>query len=388
MSEKFDPYQEWLDIPADGQPNNHYRLLGLDLYEDDPATIEAAVDQRMEHVRTFQLGQHMQESQEILSQLAAAKVCLCNEERKATYDEELRQQQENGDASSIAVAEEDVDQADGDHGDDDHGDFGFAAEDADSSLASSDTARGEKPASSGGGLLRNKIVIQIVMVTFGGVAALGISMMVGIGGSSPPPPDKNKTFSDTEDDSSTLIGTDRPANQPPLPEPKIDDVKEDVVNPFDDSENSTKDESDPFADRDGEAEDTFNPFEDNSGPDEETSNPFEEKTDNPFEVDGDNPFSEEPDPFEEEKPTREEIVEDDPFQPVDEEDASKDGAVGDKSNDKEPPQEEAEEENPFGETVEDDAKSDDDSADDNPFGETVEDDADSGDTEEEENPFG
>ena len=33
MSEKFDPYHEWLGIPASEQPPNHYRLLGTTLFE-------------------------------------------------------------------------------------------------------------------------------------------------------------------------------------------------------------------------------------------------------------------------------------------------------------------------------------------------------------------
>ena len=31
----FDPYHEWLGIPPDEQPANHYRLLGLELFEED-----------------------------------------------------------------------------------------------------------------------------------------------------------------------------------------------------------------------------------------------------------------------------------------------------------------------------------------------------------------
>ncbi len=29
----FDPYHKWLGIPPDEQPANHYRLLGLELFE-------------------------------------------------------------------------------------------------------------------------------------------------------------------------------------------------------------------------------------------------------------------------------------------------------------------------------------------------------------------
>ena len=35
MPESFDPYHRWLGIPPREQPPNHYRLLGIDLFEAD-----------------------------------------------------------------------------------------------------------------------------------------------------------------------------------------------------------------------------------------------------------------------------------------------------------------------------------------------------------------
>ena len=36
MAEKFDPYHEWLGIPASEQPPDHYRLLGsCQIYKQD-----------------------------------------------------------------------------------------------------------------------------------------------------------------------------------------------------------------------------------------------------------------------------------------------------------------------------------------------------------------
>ena len=40
--ETFDPYWEWLEIPAEDQPPSYYRLLGLEDFEDDLAAIDAA----------------------------------------------------------------------------------------------------------------------------------------------------------------------------------------------------------------------------------------------------------------------------------------------------------------------------------------------------------
>jgi len=90
VAEPFDPYHKWLGISPKDQPPNHYRLLGIDLFEADLDVIEAAVAQRISHVRTYHLGAHGDLSQKILNEIAVAKVCLLHPEKKAAYDEELR----------------------------------------------------------------------------------------------------------------------------------------------------------------------------------------------------------------------------------------------------------------------------------------------------------
>ena len=44
MSVSFDPYHKWLGILPKDQPPHHYRLLGLETFEDDLQVIEAAAD--------------------------------------------------------------------------------------------------------------------------------------------------------------------------------------------------------------------------------------------------------------------------------------------------------------------------------------------------------
>ncbi len=88
--EEFDPYRKWLGIPSSEQPPNHYRLLGIGLFEDDADTIASAADRQMAHVRTFQTGPHSALSQKLLNELAAARVALLNDAKKAAYDEQLR----------------------------------------------------------------------------------------------------------------------------------------------------------------------------------------------------------------------------------------------------------------------------------------------------------
>jgi hypothetical protein len=90
MPGRFDPYHLWLGVPPDEQPPNHYRLLGLTLFEDNPEVIRDAATQRIAHVRTYQLGPHADVSQCILNDLASAKVCLSDPVKKAAYDAGLR----------------------------------------------------------------------------------------------------------------------------------------------------------------------------------------------------------------------------------------------------------------------------------------------------------
>lgn len=60
MAQAFDPYHKWPGIAPKDQPPNHYRLLGIELFEDD------------------------------CDELAAARVCLLKPEGKAEYDARLR----------------------------------------------------------------------------------------------------------------------------------------------------------------------------------------------------------------------------------------------------------------------------------------------------------
>lgn len=104
MPESFDPYRKWLGIPPAEQPPNHYRLLGVGLFEDDPDTIAGAADRQMGHVRTFQTGPHSALSQRLLNEISAARVCLLNAEKKSAYDARLRGEQAARQAPPSAVA--------------------------------------------------------------------------------------------------------------------------------------------------------------------------------------------------------------------------------------------------------------------------------------------
>ncbi|MBI1900739.1 MAG: LamG domain-containing protein [Planctomycetia bacterium] len=90
MADDFDPYYKWLGIPPAEQPANHYRLLGVALFEPDQDVIEAAADRQMAHVQTYKTGKHSALSQKVLNELAAAKICLLAKAKKAAYDLALK----------------------------------------------------------------------------------------------------------------------------------------------------------------------------------------------------------------------------------------------------------------------------------------------------------
>lgn len=90
MADLFDPYYVWLGIPADEQPANHYRLLGLRAFESNADVIDHAADRQMAHLRSFSTGERAVLAQRLLNEIAAARVCLLDAKAKADYDARLR----------------------------------------------------------------------------------------------------------------------------------------------------------------------------------------------------------------------------------------------------------------------------------------------------------
>lgn len=90
--EGFDPYYTWLGIPPHEQPPNHYRLLGLALFEANPDVIDNAASRQANHLRSVSTGPRAAFAQVILNRVAAAKICLLDVGRKAEYDAGLHNQ--------------------------------------------------------------------------------------------------------------------------------------------------------------------------------------------------------------------------------------------------------------------------------------------------------
>jgi hypothetical protein len=99
----FDPYYLWLGIPPNQQPPDHYRLLGLQVFEGNPEVIRAAVMRQSAHLKTYQLGQHADLTQKLLNEVSTAKACLLDPRRKASYDARLRDETETPQATAIPL---------------------------------------------------------------------------------------------------------------------------------------------------------------------------------------------------------------------------------------------------------------------------------------------
>lgn len=90
MAVEFDPYLEWLQVPAGQHPPTRYQLLGLADFESDPERIRRAALDRMASVRRYQMGQRAALALQIQGELAAAFECLRTPADKERYDLELR----------------------------------------------------------------------------------------------------------------------------------------------------------------------------------------------------------------------------------------------------------------------------------------------------------
>jgi len=90
MAKKFDPYDKWFNIPAGEQPPDHYRLLGIDRFESETAVINEAAEQRVAFLHDVATGPQVAMTQRLLNEVAAARLCLTDPEKKSAYDAKLR----------------------------------------------------------------------------------------------------------------------------------------------------------------------------------------------------------------------------------------------------------------------------------------------------------
>lgn len=205
MDQVFDPYRKWLGIPASDQPAHHYRLLGIELFETDPDVISNAADGRMAQVKSFQTGKYAADSQRILNQIAAAKICLLDPQKKCEYDLQLQQR-----LASTTGAEAGNSAAEGDLGM-----FDFAA-------AVSSTRGTSLPASK---LKTSKAKKQPwpIYAAAGGLVVAGVAALFAVLHAGPPADDSRQSARADSPSKPEAKPAARPESSPPAKmEAKVD----------------------------------------------------------------------------------------------------------------------------------------------------------------------
>ncbi len=90
MPQSFDPYLVWLSIRDPQRPPNHYRLLGVELFEADPEVLAHAAKRQLNYLQSLRDSEHAADAEQLAAELVAAAQCLGNAEAKAVYDSQLR----------------------------------------------------------------------------------------------------------------------------------------------------------------------------------------------------------------------------------------------------------------------------------------------------------
>ena len=90
----FDYLHKWLGIPPEEQPPNHYRLLGISLFESDADVIDAAADKQLLFLHDLVNGEHGEVAEELSNQICAVRLLLLNADKKQAYDRTLQAQRD------------------------------------------------------------------------------------------------------------------------------------------------------------------------------------------------------------------------------------------------------------------------------------------------------
>lgn len=115
MAKQLDVYRDWLGITETARPLNHYQLLRLKQFEDNPAKVREHYRKMNAHVRKYAAGDYAKQSQDLLNELARAMLCLTDSRRKIEYDASLgRERKTEGKRRTleeILIAEKVIDTA-------------------------------------------------------------------------------------------------------------------------------------------------------------------------------------------------------------------------------------------------------------------------------------
>ena len=89
MSGTFDPYLKWLGIRGERGRINHYRLLGLELFESDLEVIAGAAERQIRHVESFATTDHADMCKQVIAEIRQARDCLLDPKQRAAYDKKI-----------------------------------------------------------------------------------------------------------------------------------------------------------------------------------------------------------------------------------------------------------------------------------------------------------
>ncbi|MFP6764723.1 MAG: LamG-like jellyroll fold domain-containing protein, partial [Planctomycetaceae bacterium] len=90
MADSFDPWHVWLGVSPQQQPPNHYRLLGMTLFEHNEDVIDTAASRQSAALREQSSGKHVDQAEQVLAQIATARACLLHRKHRTRYDQQLR----------------------------------------------------------------------------------------------------------------------------------------------------------------------------------------------------------------------------------------------------------------------------------------------------------
>jgi hypothetical protein len=94
------PYLELLGIPESELPANKYRLLGIPLFTSNDNVIRNAAARQMQFLRRVGGDKYLDDVQQILNEVAEARILLLDSEKRESYDAEIRRQADGSAAAT------------------------------------------------------------------------------------------------------------------------------------------------------------------------------------------------------------------------------------------------------------------------------------------------
>jgi hypothetical protein len=105
MSTESAGLRSWFEAAASPRPQNHYQLLGLELFESRPEVIDAAATRLTGFLQGLADEADREQAEPLLRDVAAAQLCLGDPDQKTAYDAQLRAESDDGDRSPAVPGE-------------------------------------------------------------------------------------------------------------------------------------------------------------------------------------------------------------------------------------------------------------------------------------------